>query len=361
MQFTAQGNTPIVTRFIHNLKRRVLSLFGLPVPCKYVRQTLTTTLRIGYVLLDFIDSGDMLSRSYTGQDGNAGHRRNFFCDLARIQLTLFQKPLPNIGSLTIDDNSVVSVKNRPLTLDIYEFENEGIPTGISHIYSTVDTYVDDLLLLHDNRLRYQLNGASSPEDCIYQMSALSSMRIIRHEMFDRRLRHGPFILTLTDMHDSNIIVDQHGRIKALLDLEFACIRPIEMQHPPYWLTKEKVDRINPTQYYKRFEEYISILEEQEKGLAISTKENNYAKLLKSLWEKGTFWYCFALDSPTGLCHIFYNHILPRYQIPKRCELDEALNLVGPTFWTEKGWDFILSKINDKTKYDDRLRDSFGLP
>ncbi|EGE77980.2 hypothetical protein RJZ56_006344 [Blastomyces dermatitidis] len=94
--------------------------------------------------------------------------RNLFSDLARIQLILSRKPLPRIGSLTINNECILDINNRLLMLEICHLENENIPIDIQRktSYSTVDTYIHDLLSVHDNRLRYQPNGASSMKDCI---------------------------------------------------------------------------------------------------------------------------------------------------------------------------------------------------
>ncbi|KAK2790429.1 hypothetical protein FQN53_009452 [Emmonsiellopsis sp. PD_33] len=179
---------------------------------------------------------------------------------------------------------------------------------------------------------------------------------------------GPFVPTLTDLHPSNLFVDDDWHIKKLLDLEWMCIRPVEMQHPPYWLTNQAVDRIDEVEYSKLGNEFIDILEEEERQM---TKESTlpeevtngltYAELLRRLWRQGTFWYCFGLDSPTGLHHIFYNRTKPRYQVPDKDSFDDGFYIVAPTFWTTRAWDFMFSKSKDKAKYDDELRKAFRMP
>ncbi|PGH13156.1 hypothetical protein AJ79_03863 [Helicocarpus griseus UAMH5409] len=295
------------------------------------------------------NTGKMLSQSYAEQSHSATLRRNLFSDLARIQLTLSQKPFPRIGSLTIDDDSIIRLNNRPFTLEICQLENYKIPCEISRrtTYPTVDTYVHDLLSLHDNRLRYQANGASSMQDCISQMSALATMRTIYPDFFRRKLRSGPFVLTLTDMHTSNFFVDDDWHITKLVDLEWACVRPIEMQHPPYWLTSQAEEE-------KKMAKEIGPFNIAEENLS-------YSGLLEKLWKEGTFWYCFALDSLTGLHHIFYNRIRPRYQTPytgsKEFKFDDAFYIAAPTFWDTKAWNVMLSKAEDKEKYDKELLDA----
>jgi hypothetical protein len=204
--------------------------------------------------------------------------------------------LPCIESLTIDDDDILSVTNRPFTLNICQLENEKIPIRPSqNTYPTVDTYLRYLLSLHDDRLRYQSNGASSLEDCISQMSALSIMRTIDPHFFDCELQCGPFVLTLTDLHPSNLLVDDDWNITNVIDLEWACVRPLEMQHPPYWLTSQAVDRIDEAQYSEIYNEFMDVFRREEMKMMKRDLEKGvddlfFTKLLKRLWETGTTSY-----------------------------------------------------------------------
>lgn len=73
----------------------------------------------------------------------------------------------------MDDQGVIRPENRPLTLDIHASENEGIPIPMprDRTYRTVGSYVNALLLCHDNRLHHQPNAVNSASDCVSQMSA----------------------------------------------------------------------------------------------------------------------------------------------------------------------------------------------
>jgi hypothetical protein len=111
-------------------------------------------------------------------------------------------------------------------------------------YSGTDTYLSDLLTYHDNRMRYMPNSMHNIVDGQEQLSALTIMRAILQHFINRNLRHGPFILTLTDLYQSNIFVNSNWQITAIIDLEWACVRPIQMQHPPYWLTNRSLDSLD---------------------------------------------------------------------------------------------------------------------
>jgi hypothetical protein len=90
-------------------------------------------------------------------------------------------------------------------------ENENIPTGIPYdfTYLTVESYVTDILGVHDSRLWYQPNAVNNVQDCGYQISALATMRTILPLFFCRKWRRGPFVFRLTDLHQSNIFVDDN--------------------------------------------------------------------------------------------------------------------------------------------------------
>jgi hypothetical protein len=70
-----------------------------------------------------------------------------------------------------------------------------------------------------------------------------------------------FFVTLTDIHQSNIFVDKNWHITYLIDMEWACTRPIEMQHPPH------VDLINYAEYTAMHKEFMEAFEEEEMKLS----------------------------------------------------------------------------------------------
>ena len=188
------------------------------------------------MVIDYIETADaeMLSSTWETKRQDEHARTNLFHGLSRIMLALAKIPLQRIGSFTMDNQGVISLTNRPLRLQLHQLENEGIPTDISRgtTYTSVEPFLLDILACHNSRLRHQLNAVNSEADCQEQMALLSTFRTILPLFVRRDLRSGPFILTLTDIHASNIFVDKEWNIKYLIDLEWACSLPIEMLHPP---------------------------------------------------------------------------------------------------------------------------------
>lgn len=134
-------------------------------------------------------------------------------------LTLGKVPLPYIGSFTMDNEGVISLTNCLLRYQLHQLENKGIPAAIARgtTYETTESYLFDVLAYHDSHLVHQLNAVND-EDCRSQMAALASIRAVLLRFIRENLHHGLFILTLADLHQSNIFVDDEWNIKYLIDL-----------------------------------------------------------------------------------------------------------------------------------------------
>ncbi|PYI01892.1 hypothetical protein BO78DRAFT_423018 [Aspergillus sclerotiicarbonarius CBS 121057] len=196
-----------------------------------------------------------------------------------------------IGSFIIDHEGVLILANRPLSIEIQQLENEHIPTDMHHdyTYSTVDSYVADVLTFHDNRFRYQPNAVNNLGDCVFQLSSLSAMRTISKSFFQREFRRGPFVFSLTDLHQSNIFVDADWNITCLVDLEWACSLPIEMIRPPHWFTNMGVDELVPSEYEKLRAEFMDALIAEEQEMAGKHNSPLLSDVMSKTWATGTFW------------------------------------------------------------------------
>lgn len=223
----------------------------------------------------------MLSNTWKGGQHDLKLRTNLLRDLSRIFLSLSRIPLPRIGSFIINNDGFLHLANRPLSVEIQQLENEKISTEIprNYTYSTVDSYVIDILGMHDNRFRYQPNAVNNLGDCAYQLSVLTAMRTIVQSIFTRSFRRGPFVFVLTDLYQSNIFVDSEWHITCLVDLEWACTRPIEMVRPPSWLTDKGVDELILVEYDAVRRQCVELLAAEEKGCSTWTKSHDRSALL----------------------------------------------------------------------------------
>lgn len=342
------------------------------MPSYYVRHSNTIKSRLdgvseaGYLLIECIKEtqGTMLSKTWSEKQHDVELRTNFFRGLSQILLSISRTPLPRIGSFIINKDGYLILCNRPLSMELQELENEKIPTGLprEYTYSTVKSYVTDILGVHDSRLRNQPNAMNNVQDCGYQMSALAAMRTIAPLFFRRDFHRGPFVFTLTDLHQSNIFVDDEWRITYLVDLEWACSRPIQMVEPPYWLTNKGVDEIDVEEYNKLRNELLTIMnaEETEKSRSFLLKDAGktplrLSEVMEEAWASGTFWYSLALSSPTGLFSLFYGHIQPLLSKNDSEEIGEIM----PFYWGKDVGKFVARKLANKKKYDRELRQAFA--
>ncbi|KAL2755358.1 hypothetical protein ACRALDRAFT_1076969 [Sodiomyces alcalophilus JCM 7366] len=357
--FTTLDRAPLLSRLCWYIHRSICWIFGKPTASSYVVHPHRQKLSSGYMVMDYVANGRMLSAAWHVVDNDINKRRALYQGISRIMLGMAQVPFRQIGSLTIDDCGVVSLANRPLGLHLHQLENEEISTGIPRnlTYASTDTYLLDRLACHDNRLRYQPNSITDQADGASQMSTLTIMRALMPHFTLKERRHGPFVLMLTDLHSSNIFVDDDGHVTCVIDLEWACALPGEMLQPPYWLTNRAIDEItddNLAEYAERHKEFISVFRVEEEACGSTT---SYAEMMSKNWELGGSWYFTAIDSLNGLYNLFLQHIQPRYGPEAVQGWKEFERSVTP-YWTPGTTKFINQKIQEREHYLQRLREVF---
>ncbi|KAI9842964.1 MAG: hypothetical protein M1837_006701 [Sclerophora amabilis] len=272
-------------------------------------------MSMGYLLTDFIEAheGRMLTRTWEEPRHDKRLRANLFKVISRTILSLGRVPLPLVGSFTIDDCGFLSLTNRPLTLELHQLENEGSTIDIQRnlTYTITEFYVIDLLHCHRTRSNLQPNAIHDEFDGLYEAGAMTAMQMVSsHRIFKQRLRHGSLALTSTELHHSNILVDKDWHITGLVGLEWACARPIEMQHPPYWLATHSIDNMDVDAYEQPHQEFMITFEEEETRLhSMCQNYDNYKKgranVMRKGWKNGNIRYSLALASPTGLTSLLY--------------------------------------------------------
>ncbi|TAQ88602.1 hypothetical protein B7494_g3062 [Chlorociboria aeruginascens] len=358
--FTAPETVPFLTRSKWYIKRMLLSWLRFSAPCRYVCRRYPDTLKTGYIIISYITNGSMLSSSWKTLCHDKTRRSNLFRGLARITLSLNKSPLPRIGSLTLNHQGVITLANRPLTLQLQTLENENIPSAISRssTYSTVDLYLLDLLMCHNNRIHHQPNSIHDQNDGHQQLAALTIMHAILPHFIRRNYRHGPFVFTFTDLHQSNIFVDDKWHITGLIDLEWACSLPIELQGPPYWLSGRAADDIEhgePLETFGRIvTEYLEAFEQEEKIMVGGALYQT--PIMKKCWESGSFWYFEALNSPKGLFRIFNEHVQRLFCL-EHCSMRTFDRIVAP-YWSFGAVKVIERKIEQEEMYKNQLREAF---
>ncbi|RHZ69166.1 hypothetical protein CDV55_106186 [Aspergillus turcosus] len=357
--FTVLHRAPLLSRLGWNMRRLVSWILRRPIPSPYVAHPHREDFASGYMLVDYVENGRMLSESWDTLRNDPERRKTLFRDMARIMLSLARVGFPRIGSLTMDNHAIVTLTNRPLTLQLHQLENESIPTNIPRdlTYTTTDTYVLDLLTCHDNRIRHQPNSIIDYSDGESQLSALAIMRALVPHFTNRELRYGPFILMLTDLHPSNIFVDGNGHVTCLIDLEWTCSQPAEMLRPPYWLTGRGIDQITDEHleaYRARHEEFMAIWEEEERAYGSAVP---CADLMRAGWTSGNFWYFSAVNCFKGLYNVFLQHIQPLYGASASKDWKDFERVVAP-YWVPGTPEFIREKVREREQYLQQLHQLF---
>ncbi|KAL8694225.1 MAG: hypothetical protein Q9224_003611, partial [Gallowayella concinna] len=249
----------------------------------------------------------LLSEHWVGQNKEQdGQRRaNFFRDLSRIILDLARVPFPRIGSLVLDHKGIVQLGNRPLNFRLQQLENKSVPTDIDRdtTYDSTEVYFSCLLARHDNRILHQENSILSQSDGETQLAVLAAMRALLPNYATRRFRDGPFFFNFIDIHPNNVFVDANWRIKCLIDLEWACVRPVEMLLAPVWVTGKRVDQMPPGEHLDAccviLEEFFDAFDREQK--CFPPMQNSDVSLTTDImrkgFETGHFWFFHALDDP----------------------------------------------------------------
>ncbi|KAJ0419620.1 hypothetical protein BJY00DRAFT_302025 [Aspergillus carlsbadensis] len=355
MGFTAIEHVPLFSRLKWYLHRVVSAIFGYPRQPPYLSRHCSFNLTTGYLIMDHVGSTDavMLSETWNQLRHDPKRSTNLFRGLSKMLLSMAESPFDRIASLTIDNQGMIQHTNRPLTLRLHHLENKSVPTNIDRdlTYSTTDSYVMDLLSCHDSRLRYAPNSVQDKADGAAQLANLTIMRALLPHFSDRKYRRGPFIMTLTDLHQSNLFVDADWNIKCLVDLEWTCSLPVEMLHPPYWLTSRGVDQLYKGEHLNAFCEIHA--EFMDPGTTLGL-----ASIMRKGWEIGSFWYFHALETPKGLYNIFLDHIQPKFAKLDNAAIVEFERTISP-YWAPDVHEFLDGKIKDTEIYEGRLRQAFA--
>ncbi|KAM5449605.1 hypothetical protein MaudCBS49596_004726 [Microsporum audouinii] len=323
--FTVIRNLPFLARFYYYIRRQIYLWFSnflwsrSIIPSHYVRHqpTLSPPSNLAYLLIECIEpkQGTMLSDTWFKNSNNAALRTTLFRSLARIMLSFTRVPLP--------------------------------------------------LGLYDSRLLYQPNAINNGSDYIQQAATLAGIRLSTPIFFRRDLRRGLFIFSLTDLHQSNIFVDENWNITSLIDLEWGCSLPVEMIQPPYWLTSEFADAIDEDEYKKMWTEFVHILAQEEDKYfgnvqqSCDAQNTRLSTIMTKAWDMGTFWYSLALRSPAAIFRLFLDRI--QIKLGKDNYSAEEYGLVMTFQWRTDVADILAQKMKDRKTYDDELRQAFLIP
>jgi hypothetical protein len=232
-------------------------------------------------------------------------------------------------------------------------ENDGAPRTMqrNETYDCTDSFVSDMLTFHDHRFLNQPNAVYSENDCRGQMAVKTLLRAFSHRYVKREHRRGPFFLQLTDLHASNIFVDDDWNITCLIDLEWLCALPREMLSVPYWLTGCSIDEIQDERYadFNGIRgEFMRVLEEQERGAGAEVSQ-----VIREMWDSKGVWFWYCLSSVNAMYFLLEGHLCPPGS------LSTSVERAVSQFWCENPEAVVRAKLADREEYDAELKRVFG--
>ena len=308
------------------------------------------------MLLEYIgqdkEEGKMLSETWDEYCHDAGRKSRLFRGIAQILLSLARVPQPRIGSFCFNTTDcTVTLANRPLTCAMMKFENSGTQqiTKPHQVYQNTESFVSDMLTLHDKQLLHDPHAVRDIEDAKERITIRLLLRAVMHHFIQRESRDGPFILQPTDLHQSNIFVDDDWNIKCLIDLEWICALPVEMLSAPYWLTSCSLDEITEEKYREYDvvrQEFMAVLEAESQNLPMEHRLE-IAKTMEQMWANKGIWFWGCLQSVNAWIFIFEDHILKRFSP----NVDSVAHLTDcSAIWDDGIEGIVEAKAQDEKKY-----------
>ena len=312
------------------------------------------------MLLEYIipNTGQILSSTWEKHRNNPLQRQKLFQDMAHLILSLGNIPQPRIGSFQFNLDGTISLTNRLLPCSVIILENDGALRTIqrNETYTCTEPFVADMLTLHENSFLSNPNAVYNAEDCRSQMAAGALLRMLSHHYVERERRYGPFYLQLTDLHASNIFVDENWNITCLIDLEWVCALPAEMLAGPYWLTGHGIDEIvkdNLREFDKVRQEFMRIFEEEEVHMALK-QTPVLASIIRKGWESDGVWFWRCLTSTNAMISLVEDHICPRFS-----RLSSKAEEIFSQYWCQGSAKIVEKKVSDYEGYKKELEVLFS--
>ena len=311
--------------------------------------------------MEFIDraKGKMLSESLRAyRDSDSDRVENLTHGISRIMLFLAKKKQSRIGSLKFNGDNSITLANRPLLCTSSILESEGAPKILDKSYKTCGHFIDDMLKFREESFSTQPNAVNNEEDCHLQMLHITMLRLLKSQFVDSH-SEGPFVLQLTDLHSSNIFVDDDWNIVAIIDLEFMCALPPSMANVPYWLVVDNIDDIadNMDAYSKMHKTFLDVLQSEEQATSLGN-EVRVASAIQQSWTSYSTWFYRSLTSINGMGYCVEAHLYEKFNLSISTEEEDQWMKLMSSFWPTDSKQFVERKLRDKAKYNEDVTRHF---
>ncbi|KAF4448254.1 Aminoglycoside phosphotransferase [Fusarium austroafricanum] len=355
--YSQESRRPWYLRLLRMFQRRLNALLHRDILSYYTLHPSRHHLPTAYMLLEHIgpDVGQMLSNTWPDQSNDLGRKKRLFRGIARAMLSLARVPQPRIGSFQFHDDCCIRLTNRPLTCSMMIFENDGTPRAIQNTetYSCTESFASDMISYHDNRLLSQPN--IDAEDCREGMAMTTLLRALSYKYVKEGFRNGPFALQFTDLHASNIFVDEDWNVTCLLDLEWISALPMEMLAVPYWVSGGGIDEIAKErleEFNQARQQFMRIFEEEE-TIAANTSIT-LSKVMEDTWNSKAFWFWHCLTSVNAMSWLVRDQICTQFGTSWSLKMGTMLS----DFWCEGSQKIVSKKMDEFEVYEKELKDVF---
>ncbi|KAM0364097.1 hypothetical protein ACHAO7_010087 [Fusarium culmorum] len=292
---------------------------------------------------------------FTDRRHDSDRRKRLFRGVARAMLSLARVPQPRIGSFQFHDDCYIRLTNRPLTCTMMIFENDGAPRAIerTETYSCTEPFAADMISYHDNHFIGRRN-VGDEEECREGMAMKTLLRGLSCRYIKKKFRNGPFALQFTDLHASNIFVDEDWNVTCLLDLEWISALPVEMLAVPYWITNHKIDEV-AGEHFEEFnqvrQQFTRIFEEEE---AKADSDTPLSRVMQDTWNSKAFWFWHCLESVDAMSWLIWDQICPQFGTSWGPSMSTMLS----KFWCQDSQEMVDKKMNELRVYEEELKDAF---
>jgi len=314
-----------------------------------------------YLLLEYIDrsKGKMLSETLRDyRDTDPRRVENLTRGISRIMLSLAKQTQPLSGSLRFNNDLSITLANRPLLCTSSILESEGAPGILDKTYKTCGHFIDDMLKFREEAFSAQPNAVNDEEDCHLQMLHITMLRLLKSQFVDSH-SEGPFVLQLTDLHSSNIFVDDDWNIVGIIDLEFMCALPPSMINVPYWLTVDNIDDIaeNMEAYNRMHKNFLDVLQDEEQKITLP-HDVQLASTIQESWTSYASWFYRCLTSINSMAYCLEDHLYEKFNFNvSRGEEGQWMKLMS-AFWPIDSKTFVARKLFEKAKYNEDVARHF---
>lgn len=319
-------------------------------------------LSTAYILIENIgpETGKMLSITWNERRQQPERRQNLFRGLARIMLSLARVPQPRIGSFQFRDDGAVTLTNRPLSCATVILENDGTTRiiGQHETFASANAFASAMLSFHDNRFLSHPNAVFDAGDCRARMAARVVLRALLHR-YAADSSCQPFLLQLTDLHASNVFVDDDWNVVCLIDLEWICALPAPMLDVPYRLTGRGIDQITGehlVEFEKMRREFMHVFEQEEREAGGGSGHIILSQIMHSTWDSGGVWFWYSITSVNAMFGLVNKHLCEKFSTSLYLS---SVTEVLFKFWCDDAEAVVDRKVAEYKEYEVRLKHLFA--